>query len=318
MPRAPMGSEEFRKAARAREASGRSVAVILTEATVAPSTRVAYEASLRRLDQLTGDLSWAEPGQPVDKRAFLEILATLVTMSRAGTQSSRVYRAAISYRLKSQGKEDWTEDAEVCTAVRGFQYASRDGPNKPRGAIEEPMLLQLVALTNDEEIKLMLLLQWHAALRISELTSLRVGCLTNDGTRSWITLGCNKAQNSRSASRGGDNAAQTRRKPITEATVELLETAIDWAECAGRTTRLFTLTAQTFRNRFNALVAQTGWSEEFDWHNHSLRHGGTADLLRAEMAEVAASAKAGMSRGTLHHYARSNEERLEKVGKRKY
>ena len=180
-----------------------------------------------------------------------------------------------------------------------------------RGALTLDLLEAFVEAASDE-MGTAVAVQYLACLRLGELCSLAVDCLTTGGN---LRIGSNKAFRRTNANR----VATSQAKPLDEFALRAVREAQEAAKKAGRDGEdpLITIRPKDYRTQFRGAIQRAGIAiEGLDFVPHSVRHGRVADMKVGAPLGVLTKAQldlAGMSAATSVRYGRSNLERVERL-----
>jgi len=213
------------------------------------------------------------------------------------------YRCGVLWVAKVEGLDPFAADRSLVEALKGYKYEDKLH-GKPRGAITEPMLEQL--MERGGRYALSYATAYHVVLRVSQLKLLSKGDVSFGRNKTTVTIRRDKRANARS------------KKPLVSTKEVLSPAGIEClrAACAGKQVgeKLFPDFNHAEANETIHEVARIcGWPEGLTFDGmHCLRHGGAQSLkqfiveLMRRMGEPAA-----MCEETVRRYTRLNEQRTE-------
>jgi integrase len=251
-----------------------------------------------------------------DATVFIKYMYARLRVGVARANSTLTYqRSALAFREKCEGRSPWPDDPEVRELVRCHDFAGKRmaaaTKQTTRGALTLDLLEAFVDAAS-EEMATAVAVQYFACLRINELCSLGVDCLTTGGS---LRIGSNKAFRRTNATK----VATTQTKPLDALALSAVRNAQEAARGAGRDGEdpLITIRPTKYRTQFRAAIMRAGISiEGLDFVPHSVRHGRVADMKASAPYGKLTKAQldlAGMSAATAVRYGRSNEERIERL-----
>ena len=264
---------------------------------------------------------WCEArGLAIDHLSKEDLFLFLADLRDQGMASAEGYRSAFLQYQRKIGVRSWAEDKDVILAVKAVARKSF-GEKVEKGSPTPAMLAAaLTRCGNDPDVECALRVGFGAALRVSQLKSLRASSLQRDEEDVGQSehpprgMGCLMSRWTLCLSvdkraRAQATGHQAHLKPITEEAAAVISS---WVQKRGLHPRDF-LFPRDIGRRLSAALSEAaryfGWPSDLAWGGtHVLRTGGSREIVhRVEGAlqELTSQQKVR----TLRAYARSNAQR---------
>lgn len=259
----------------------------LVRRSIRGSTRKQYESRIRVMKRWLRARGLRHMTKPLVFLFFQDL-------HTQGVKSLSGFRAALLFRQKKDGDQEWAADADVIAASTPAQPNTSSEKGVLTGRMFEDLLLFISKKKKPSFLRLAVLLLFAARLRISELQKLKRGDIQPDSNAGSFVIFV------RIDKRSGGGMHQ---KPLV-AERKIVEEIV----------REFNLLTGDFpfpknipvliRDLLSEASSSLGWPEGLDWHaTHVLRFSGSV-ALADHVAQQAAQFCAQQTTSTFRHYSK--------------